>query len=375
MSVRVKEEAATRMGVCAAGLQAAGEQLEAAVLRKEVPGAVLLAGCREETLLEVVAGFAVDLPDQQVPMQRDTLFDLASLTKVCATLPALLALVDDGEVLLSDPVSRFVPAYMEGQKRAVTLRHLLTHTAGLPAGDFLYHLSDLDARLARLPAIALATSPGTGVVYSDVGFMLLGIIIEKVSSMRLDHFVRERIYEPLGLTRTFFRELHEEAHNQWPQGYAATEMDQVSGRLSYATVHDENAFSLGGIAGHAGLFADAADVARYAQAWLEGGENAPRQWLSPAIRRLAVSCHTASLDGQRGLGWCLRKDAYDHMGDSFSAEAYGHTGFTGTSIAIDPLNGAWLVLLTNRVHYGRTCDPSRLRRLLHNRISACYQRT
>ncbi len=381
MAWELNRDAAQDAGLDPVRLQRAADMIESAVAQKMVPGAVALVGRGERTVLELAAGLAVDRPDWQLPMRLDTVFDLASLTKVCATLPAVLALLDRGQILLTDPVAAFIPQYGDGLKRKVTVRHLLTHSSGLPAGELLYQQPTREAARLRLLEVPLERAPGDRVVYSDIGFMLLGEIIERATGMFLQEYVGETVFKPLGMRTARYSPLQ-------PQGdafpveqrgvspgervdapdYAATEWMKDSGRLTYGTVHDENAYALGGVAGHAGMFAAARDVALYARMWAAGGA-----LFAPATVRAAIRLQTERLDGFRGLGWCLRGDSYDHMGDLWPDGGFGHTGFTGTSIAIDPESGLWFVLLTNRVHYGRQNDPGRLRRLTHNAVAAALR--
>ncbi len=373
MGIDIDREALSAASFSEDRLRAVGDRLLRATSSREVPGAVLVVGRGDLTVCTAVAGKEIDLPDYQREMTVNTIFDLASLTKVCVTLPAVLWLIDRGELLLSDRLEMYVPDYGDGVKRKVNVKHLLTHSSGLPPGDFLPGLQDAEARWRRVSQIPLANEPGQRVVYSDIGFMLLGRVVETVTGQTLDEFARTHIFQPLGMTHTSFRptralaEPGEEAWGQTPYsppGFAATEVVKGNGRAAYAFVHDENAYSLGGVCGHAGLFSSAQDVARYARMWVGSGP----QVLSRRAMDTALQCSTEGLDGRRGLGWCLRGDAYDHMGDLWSTSSFGHTGFTGTSISIDRTEQVWMVLLTNRVHYGREGDPLRLRRALHNAV-------
>lgn len=370
--IAVDVEAAERIGFSPERLKRTGELLTQRVERREIPGGVLVAGRGRDTVLEVVAGKAVDTNDVQIDMDRDTLFDLASLTKVCATLPAILTLVEDGLLALDDPLAMYFPSYAEGLKARVTIRHLLTHTSGLPAGDTLYTEANPSASWERALRVPLEREPASRVVYSDIGFILLGGLVEAVSGAPLDAFVRERVHLPLGMSRSAFRRLgtlDKPADPRDVPGYAATELYKETGRLTYGVVHDENAFSLRGVAGHAGLFADAADIARYAQAWV-GGEGV----LAPGTVRAALRNYTKRLGGKRGLGWSLRGDSFDQTGDLWPDSGFSHTGFTGTSIACDAPTGLWVVLLTNRVHYGRATAVGRLRQIVHNAFVGSLRR-
>jgi len=373
LDIEIDSGALSAAGFSEDRLRLVGERLQQATSARATPGAVFVAGRGDQTVCTVVAGKAVDLPDCQRNMTANTQFDVASLTKVCATLPAVLWLIDRGELLLSDRLEMYFPEYGDGVKRAVTVKHLLTHSAGLPPGDSLPALPDVEARWRRVLQIPLAHEPGQRVVYSDIGFMLLGRLVETISGQSLAEFAKTRIFLPLGMNDTSFRPTSalagpdEEAWGQTPYdppGFAATEVVKEAGRAAYAFVHDENAYSLGGVCGHAGLFSTAQDMARYARMWL-GGDS---QVLSRRAQETALQCFTEGLDGRRGLGWCLRGDAYDHMGDLWPPSSFGHTGFTGTSLSIDRTEQVWMVLLTNRVHYGREGDPLRLRRTLHNLV-------
>lgn len=377
-ALRIREEAARRLHVDPARLRAAVGLLAESVAARQIPGLVASFGRYDECLMEMAAGFAVDLPELRVPMTTATLFDLASLTKVCATLPAALSLVEEGRLLLTDPVARYIPAFAEGSKNAVTVAHLLTHTSGLPADDPLWKWPDLDSRWRRVETIALATSPGTRVVYSDIGFMLLGRIVERVAGEGLCEYAERAVFAPWRMKTARYVKIPDtkregiDVHGlvpapEKPDGppFAATE-PLPGGRVVYGAVHDEKAYAVGGVAGHAGLFGTAADVAAVAAAWSTGGAGV----LSRRTVALAASLHTEGLGGRRGLGWCLRGDRLDHMGDLWPGQAIGHTGFTGTSLAVCPSSGYWFVLLTNRVHYGRRTDISRLRKAVHNAVAA-----
>jgi serine-type D-Ala-D-Ala carboxypeptidase len=328
-----------------------------AVASGVIPGAVLAAGLRsEEPAVLHVTGDAQR--DQQVtrPMTADTIFDLASLTKVTATLPVTLRLIAAGDIGLDDRVRRYLPAFAGDGKDSVTVRHLLAHTGGLPDHRKYYEYLDEAAEL-RAAALAepLVCAPGTTFAYSDVGFITLGELGAAVAGQPLDQLARDLVYEPLGMTETWYRP---------PAALigriASTEL--IDGVAKTGIVHDENAEVLGGVAGHAGLFGTAADLAKYAMAWAEP-ESEPGLALGlPAwLTAEALRCQTDGVAGQparRGLGWGLRRDRWDNMGDGWPATGAGHTGFTGTSLSIDPATGLWTVLLTNAVHFGRGPEHS-----------------
>jgi len=343
------------------GSATAAELLDAAVGAGVVPGAVLAAGLRgAEPLLLHVAGDAQRDDAARRPMTADTVFDLASLTKVVATLPCLLHLACRGEVGLDDPARRYLPAFAGPGKDTVTVRHLLTHTSGLPDQRRYYrYLTDAGEVRAAALAEPLVARPGTAFCYSDAGFIVLGELSAAVAGCGLDDLVREVVCAPLGLETTRYL-----PPGDWAGRIAATEI--VRGTAKVGVVHDENAETLGGVAGHAGLFGTVGDLARYAAAW--AGDGSPPE----GLRAEALRCQTEGLGGRRGLGWGLRHDTWDNMGDGWPASGAGHTGFTGTSLSVDPRSGLWAVLLTNSVHFGRGTGPSvvGLRKRLHTAVAA-----
>ena len=345
-----------------------------------IPGAVLAAGrgCEPPAVLHVV-GYAQHDEQAVRAMTADTIFDLASLTKVLATLPSVLRLVAAGEVGLDDPVRRYLTRFAGPGKDEVTVRQLLTHTSGLPAHRPYYELRP-DPAAIRAAALAepLVTAPGAVCCYSDIGFIVLGELCAEAARCPLDELAQELVFRPLAMTSTGYRPPAERQSR-----IAATE--PAGGVAKSGVVHDENAAALGGVAGHAGLFGTAADVGRYAAAWATAagpGPGADTGGLATigvpcSLGQEAVRCQTGTLadcrpPDRRGLGWGLRGDRWDNMGDGWPATGAGHTGFTGTSISIDPGSGIWAVLLTNAVHFGR--DPKHsvttLRKQVHGLIAA-----
>jgi serine-type D-Ala-D-Ala carboxypeptidase len=340
------------------GRETVGEVLAAAVRSGVIPGAVFAAGAPGRPAEVVVAGEAQVRGGPRRAMCRETLFDLASLTKVVATLPAVLRLTGSGALTLDDRVTRFLPGFGGEGRDAVTVRHLLTHTAGLPAGiAFWRRCRDQEEARQALLRVPLCRPPATRVAYSDVGFMLLGLVVPAVTGSSLEASVGELVTGPLGMTRTCFRP--DAGH----RGRAAATEVQPDGTARAGVVHDENARFHSGVAGHAGLFAPLDDLIRYLQRGWLGGD-----FLSPAARREACRTQTEGLDGARGLGWALRGDPADSLGPRWPPGSVSHTGYTGTSIAFDPASGGWAVLLTNEVHFGRDRGVIRqLRESVHDR--------
>ena len=331
-------------GFSVAGIDAAGAFLHDAVASRVWPGAVAAVGVGDDVQAEWVAGLAEDGPLPR-PMTRDTVFDLASLTKVLATTPAVLQAVGRGDVDLDAPLAAYVP----GVDPRPTVRQALTHSTGLPA-HVKFDVRGPDALIAAAAAVPPATPPGTQVVYSDLGFILLGALVAAVRGDPFDTVVQEDVLGPSGSAARF------RPPATWCVRTAATEPGTPLG-----TVHDENAAAGGGVAGHAGLFGTLDDVRAAVPVWRADGPLLPAP-----LRAAAFTDQTAHLDGHRGLGWTARGDGYDILTDAWGPGAVSHTGFTGTSLALDPATGRWAVLLTNAVHYGRARAEARdARRAFH----------
>ena len=387
-----------------AGLARAGEIVGAAVRDGGVPGAVAAIGRGPVTLAGWVAGRADTTPATDFshggqpapawglksrmggspppippgppyppappvppgrPMTAGTLFDLASLTKVVATTTAVLTLAGRRQLGLDDLAARYLPGFTALRDGPVTIRHLLAHTSGLPdTRKFYQWCSTRDELLRDLFATPLEAPPGTRVAYSDLGFLALGEIVAAVADEPLDAAVRGLVTGPLGMTSTGY------TPDAAPDRFAATERRE-DGTPWNGVVHDENARLMGGVAGHAGLFSCAADLAAFC-AWWVSAADAP----APAtLRREAESCQTAGLAGSRGLGWVRGGDRFDILGGHWPDSAVSHTGFTGTSLALDYPSGVWTVLLTNSVHFGRDATAVKaLRRDFHAAVAAaCFR--
>lgn len=338
---------------------AAIDLLQDAVESGELPGWALAAGRGDQVEL-VRAGGLTGTAEAARPVTADTLFDLASLTKVVATLPVSLALLRDGSIGLDSRVAEILPEFdCAPGKAEVTVAHLLTHTSGLPATR-PYGTQRLPAATIRerLLAEPLDVPPGTRVAYSDIGFLVLGRVVEQTAGASLDSLLADHVTRPLMLGDTGYGPVDRERA-------AATER-RADGTVCRGSVHDEIAAQLGEPAGHAGVFATVGDLAAYLAAWVSAGDG----WLPLALRGQATRDHTSHLGGHRGLGWAARHDPYDQLGDAWPESAVFHSGFTGTSLALDPDSRRWVVLLTNDVHLGRgrgTINP--LRRAVHTALA------
>ena len=328
-------------------------------------GGVVLASRHGVVPVHDAAGKAVryadadtELPaDQQVPMQRDTIFDLASVTKTFTTI-AVMQQVEAGRVSLDEPVATYLPAFAANGKEDITVRHLLTHTGGLPAWLPLYSAYPTrEERLAAVLAVKPTAEPEQKYVYSDLSLITLGLVVEEVSGEPLDAAIADGITRPLGMTDTMFN-----PPARLVDRIAATEEQPWAGRpMIRGEVHDENAWSLGGVAGHAGLFSTAHDLALLARTLLNGGRYGDVRILEPeTVRAMLVNENTEFPANSHGLGFELDQRWY--MDGLSTPVTFGHTGYTGTSVVIDPLSDSFVILLTNRVHPSRdwgSNNPSR----------------
>jgi CubicO group peptidase (beta-lactamase class C family) len=280
-----------------------------------------------------------------------SIYDLASLTKVVGTTTAAMVLYDQGRLDLDAAVSTYLPAFSGGWKDSVTVRHLLTHRSGLPAGRDLWRIARTpDEARAAVLSTNLECKPGQCYIYSDLGADVLGFVIEAVAGESLDVFLHDKVFEPLGMNDTFFRPADSLTYR-----IAPTEIAPPRGYPLKGEVHDENAYALGGVAGHAGLFSTAADLSIFAQMMLNGGSYNGVRVLSDTT----VALFTRRAAGTRALGWDTA-DGDGGSGKFLDSRAYGHTGYTGTSIWIDPERQMFVLLLTNRVHAARARRPAKV---------------
>ncbi|GIX48959.1 MAG: esterase [Candidatus Tectimicrobiota bacterium] len=360
-------------------MQAVDALLIRATQEGALPGAVLCVGVGSQLVWQRAYGAAALVPAWR-PMHCDTLFDVASLTKVVATTSLVLLACHHGLCQLDDPLRRFLP--VPAPLGNVTLRQLLAHSGGLAAWLPLYRwllphgpqpCTASQARLrlqqavAHIAATPLAYCPGTEVRYSDLGFILLGAVLEAVYAQTLDRLFIAHVACPLGLRATAYRPLYGPSPlPESPQAYAATEACPWRGRVLAGEVHDENAWALGGVAGHAGLFATAADLWRFATALLEAAAGR-HDWLPAPLVRL--SWQRQAPGSTRALGWDTPSPGQSSAGELFSPQSVGHLGFTGCSLWLDPCRGVSVVLCTNRVHPHRQ-NPvlAHLRPQVHNLV-------
>lgn len=333
---------------------------------RDLPGAVAAIVRNGKIIGPRAFGWASREPER-IAMTPNTMFDMASLTKVVATTPVILRLCEEGYFRLDDALSRFIPEFGQGGKDKITLRHLLTHTSGLPDHIRFWEKGLFgDDIIADICALPLGESVvGLKVVYSDLGFIMMGELVRVLTGKTVAELAREIVFERLGMTETCFKPDPSLRHR-----IAATEYRADLGKIMWGEVHDENALALGGVAGHAGLFSTVWDTCKYAAMWLGEGQLNGTRILSSSTVRTAIQEHAAAGE-RRGLGWMLKSPTFSSGGDFISDRAYGHTGFTGTSLWCDPDAGVGIVLLTNRVHAGRASNAAiRLRPMFANAVMA-----
>jgi CubicO group peptidase (beta-lactamase class C family) len=362
--------------------------IDKAIANAEIPGAVVMARViRGADVVEhlSVRGMAVLRPER-IPMTQATIFDLASLTKPIATTTAVLQLVHDGAIALDDPVSKVLPAFSDRGKDEVTVRHLLTHSSGLKPWRAYHELLIEKERKTGVQTIAtseareliidrtvrsgLVHEPGEAAVYGDLDFIVLGALVEAVVQQPLDAYCAERIFRPFGMESTFFlRNTPAGSPLSEPERrkFAATENCPWRNRILWGEVHDPNASAMGGVAGHAGLFAPVGDVIRFGQIVLDcyhgRSDLLPRELLAAFFARQKLPANS-----DWALGWDTPTEGASSSGQHFSRNSIGHLGFTGTSLWIDLDREAVIAMLTNRVHLIAKRSRFGLRPVVHDHI-------
>ncbi len=315
--------------------------IQQAIANGDIPGAVLIIGHDGKVVYRKAYGQRA-LEPRREPMTLDTVFDLASLTKVVATTTAVMQLLEQGKVRLNDPVAKYLPEFAQNGKEDITVRQLLTHYSGLePDLDLKTPWEGKDTGYKMAFAETPAEAPGSRFVYSDLNFIVLGALVERVSDETLDAYTERHIFAPLKMTRTRFV-----PPEKWRAKIAPTEYDEKEHMLR-GVVHDPTARRMGGVAGHAGLFSTADDLAKFAQVLLNGGDGI----LSALTVEKMTSPETPpAAPVLRGFGWDIDSPFSSNRGDLLPVGSFGHTGFTGTSMWIDPTTETYIILLTNAVH-------------------------
>ena len=336
-----------------------------AIAEKKLPGAVVLVGHRDRVLYQKAFGNRALVPNLE-PMTIDTIFDLASLTKVVATTTSVMMLVEDGRIRLSDRVSVYITGFERYGKGDITVRHLLTHVSGLrPDVDLADDWTGSDAAIKLAIEEVPTAPPGERFVYSDINFFLLGEIVHRVSGTPLDRFAKDRIFGPLKMTDTMFlppaslQSRIAPTESCTPYGWPCEGPDM---KMLRGVVHDPTARRMGGVAGHAGLFGTAADLSVFVRMLLGGGAFRGQRILSPlGTLKMTTPATPGSERNVRGFGWDIDSSFSANRGELLPIGSFGHTGFTGTSLWIDPATGLFVVFLSNRVHPDGKGDVTPLR--------------
>lgn len=346
--------------------------LEERIAAGDFPSAAFVSRERGRETVCVARGHAVVEPER-IEATETTVYDLASLTKPLATTLLFAIEMEAGRVSLDDPVSAWLAEMDRDDKRAIALRHLLTHTSGLPAWAPFYIRAAEPSRLVEtIAAMELAYETGSRVVYSDPNFILLGCVLERVAGRSLDRLFTERVAAPLGLRDTGYlpvapkaRIAASETGNEYERRLAGDEAEGYEGwraGVIWGEAHDGNAYFMGGVSGHAGLFGTAREVAVVAEQFLDGSRLLVREQTLALFRR----SFTAGLEEERSIGWMLAATRDSSAGEAMPADAFGHAGFTGTSVWVDPHAARVNVLLTNRTHPAYGAPPlTEIRRRLN----------
>src|SRR2546425_2093841 len=372
LSIQLPSGYPATSGISAERLARMDAVIQSSIENKELPGAVVLAGRHGRIVWRKAYGARAVEPQREA-MTTDTIFDLASLTKVVATTTSIMILIEQGKVRLSDSVVRFIPEMKGGGRDAITIEELLTHMTGFaPDFDLRDRWSGYDEAMKRLYRESLRSQPGARFVYSDINYIALGEVVHRVSGLMLDEFARRNIFAPLGLRDTGFR-----PDARLKSRIAPTEKRR--GQMNYlgdtgadagpeaeqwlrGQVHDPTSFRMGGVAGHAGLFSTAGDLAIFCQMLLNGGGFNGVRILGPMTIAMMTRPHVVAENGSaRGLGWDIATSFSANRGDLFPLGSFGHTGFTGTSIWIDPASDSFVIFLSNRVHPDGKGDVGQLR--------------
>ncbi|SPP99769.1 conserved exported hypothetical protein [Candidatus Sulfobium mesophilum] len=329
--------------------------VEKAVRNGNTPGAVVLVGNRGKVVYRRSFGYRA-LEPEKIPMTEDAIFDLASVTKVVSTTTAIMQLSDQGKLDIEAPVSRYWPAFGKNGKRNITVRQLLTHYSGLRADlsekpRWTGYKNAMRKIIAERPLLA----PGTGFIYSDINFEVLGELVRRISGQPLDEYSDEHIFKPLGMKDTGFNPSSSFRNRIAPTQYCR-------GKLLLGKPHDPTCYCMGGVSGHAGLFSTADDLSIFAQMLLNGGSYSGKRILeAKTVEKMTLPQSPPGKKILRGFGWALEAPFVSNREDLFPAGAYGHLGYTGTALWIDPISDTYIIALTNRVHPDGKGDVKELR--------------
>jgi len=363
--------------------------VEADISERRVPGAVVLVGRGDKIIFKKAYGKKSVVPESEV-MTMDTVFDVASLTKVVATSASVMVLIEEGKLRLSDNIGKFIPEIEDASAKRATIQQLLNHVSGYqPDFDLGEKWNGKDGMLSALYKERLRHAPGTRFVYSDIGFIVLGEIVHRISGIPLDEFFDKNVGSKLGMKDSKFERIDADGNRiaKVPNLSRIAPTENIRGQLSYlgskfdgadedgsrilrGAVHDPTAFRMNGVAGHAGLFSTADDLARFCRMMIGGGTLDGKRIISPSTVNRMTAPSVVTEDGAtRGLGWDISSTFSSNRGDLFPIGSFGHTGFTGTSIWIDPVSETFVVFLSNRVHPDGKGDVGPLRSRISSIVS------
>jgi len=355
------------VGLTEEKLVAIASVAEEAIRTGKCPGAVVVIGHEGRVIYRKAFGHRALVPEE-LPMTVDTIFDMASLTKVVATTTAIMQLVEQGKIVLSAPVTDYWPEFKANGKEDITVRELMTHYSGLPPDlDLKPDWSGYETAMKMIVGEKLIVPPGTRFIYSDINFETLGELVRLVSGEPLDVYCFEHIFKPLGMKETGFKPPATLRHRIAPTQYQHGDR----GKMRWGEVHDPTSYNMGGVAGHAGLFSTADDLTIFAQMLLDGGSYHGVRILSPLTVEKMTSPQTPpDRMALRGLGWDLDSPFASNRGELFELGSFGHTGFTGTDIWIDPVTKTYIIILTNRVHPDGKGDAGPMRTKIATLVAA-----
>ena len=363
----VQVTARPEVGLTAEKLAAIASVAEEAIRTGKCPGAVVVIGHEGRVIYRKAFGHRALVPEE-LPMTVHTIFDLASLTKVVATTTAIMQLVEQGKIVLSAPVADYWPEFKANGKEDISVRELMTHYSGLPPDlDLKPDWSGYETAMKMIVGEKLIVPPGTRFIYSDINFETLGELVRRVSGEPLDVYCSEHIFKPLGMKETRFKPPATLRRRIAPTQYQYGDR----GKMLWGEVHDPTSYNMGGVAGHAGLFSTADDLTIFAQMLLNGGSYNGVRILSPlTVEKMTSPQNPPDRMVLRGLGWDLDSPLASNRGELFEVGSFGHTGFTGTGIWIDPVTKTYIIILTNRVHPDGKGDVGPMRTKIATLVAA-----
>ncbi len=340
--------------------------LERAIAHKIIAGGIVIIGNRDGVIYSTTRGRLSPAADAPTPDEH-TIYDIASLTKVLATTPAIMKLIEDGKLNLNDSIARWFPDFEKSGREDITILTLLTHTSGLQ--DMTLHANDsINSVITRAATQKKLVAPGKNFRYADINFILLGELVNRISGSPLDKFCNSLIYKPLETKETMFLPSQQTTHNIAPT------LGVLTNELSSGSVQDGNSKQLGGIAGHAGLFSSTADITKFARLILNGGTlNGKRIFTEQTIAQMTTPHFYSNGAIIRGLGWDIKSSYSAPKGSIFSAMSFGHTGYSGSSIWIDPQKDLFVIMLTTRLNYHNIKTFNRLRRDVSTIAAAVFK--